>query len=165
MANNSNITIPRLDEWVKRIGDAADLKFVTAALEAGALYLKGKLATYPPARHLTRKSVYGQTFQSDKQRIAFFGKLKRGEIQVPYVRGSSPGSETLGKKWTIDTRSATEVVLGNNVSYAPLVQGYRQDQSMYMRMAGWRSVDDILEDEGPTVVKQIEKEFDARFRV
>ena len=161
--SKSVIEIPNLGAFIQKLNAIGKPEFLTKALEAGAVYLAGKVATYPPVRRLTRKSVYGQTFQSDKQRFAFFGKLKRGEIQVPYTRGSSPGSETLGKKWTIAATSQTEVVIGNNVSYAPFVQS-QQYQSMYMRAVGWQTAEDVVARESETVIHKVEDEIAKRLK-
>jgi hypothetical protein len=94
------VEIKGLEELMKKVKTLEDLEGVKAGLRAGALYLKGKVAKYPPRRHGVRMQ-----FTSDRQRRGFFAKLRSGEIEVPYRRGQSPGSQALGRKWTISNRN------------------------------------------------------------
>lgn len=139
------------------------LSFVNAVLMAGAVYLQRKVATYPPRKRPTRKSVYGRTFESDKQRYWFFGALAKGKIDVPYRRGISPGSQTLGKRWTVASQSPLVVVLGNNASYGPLVQSL-QDQTLYMRAVGWVPIETTLEREESNVLRYMEREMNRELK-
>lgn len=119
---------------------------VKAGIKAAALFIKGKAATYPPVRR--RK----QPFKTDKQRRAFFAKLKDGEITVPYRRGSSPGSERLAQRWTIEARDGgLSAVVGNNASYAPLVQSAKA-QSFYHK-GNWKTDAEIVKDHGPEAAR------------
>jgi hypothetical protein len=88
-----------------------------AATKAAAAEGQDRIAQYPPVR---RRKV---TFVSDKQRRAFFARLRSGEIEVPYRRGTSPGSQTLGRRWHIRPSGQINHVLTNDASYAPLVHG------------------------------------------
>jgi hypothetical protein len=56
-----------------------------AATENNTL-LREAMADPPAQEHLTRKEVYGSSFQSDKQRKWFFAALRSGELTVPYQR-------------------------------------------------------------------------------
>lgn len=88
-----------------------------AATKAAAAVGQDRIAKYP------RPSRKKMTFTSDRQRRAFFAKRRSGEIEVPYRRGTSPGSETLGRRWHIRQHGAIGHVLTNDASYAPLVHG------------------------------------------
>jgi hypothetical protein len=88
-----------------------------AATKAAAAVGQDRIAKYPGVRR--RKMV----FASDRQRRGFFARLRSGAIEVPYRRGSSPGSETLGRRWHIRQHGAIGHVLTNDASYAPLVHG------------------------------------------
>src|SRR5690348_5011101 len=68
-----------------------------AALAEAATLVKSKAASYPP-----QPSGRKQPFTSDRQRRGFFAKLRAGEIEVPYRRGSSPGSQKLGAQWFVE---------------------------------------------------------------
>ena len=115
------------------------------AVRAGALHVKGKIARYPAARHGP------QPFKTARQRRFFFYAVRAGLIEVPYRRGQSARSETLGRKWTIKSEDdGLTAVVGNNASYGPVVQD-RDEQSFYHKTTGWPTVQDVQEDEGPVV--------------
>ncbi len=150
------IEIKGLDAAIAQVQSIRDVKRINDALLKGALYLKGKIATYPPKKRPSRKSVYGTTFKSANQRRGFFAKLNAGAIDVPYRRGQSPGSETLGRRWTVASRGPTTIVIGNNASYARLVQS-RDKQTKYHQVVGWQTAEDVTERERATVVREVEK--------
>ena len=142
----SNIQIEGLDAAIRKCEKIGKLDVIKAGLKAGGLHVKGKLAQYPPRKYLP------QPFKTDKSRRFFFAALKDGRIQVPYRRGQSPGSEDLGQKWTVKERKGgLQVVVGNNVSYGPLVQG--PEQSGYMKAIGWKTTDQIAKEETAAVNK------------
>lgn len=154
------IRIEGIGPLLKKIRSIAELQPVIGAIKAAALHLKGKLAVYPEQKRLTRASVYGTPFKSDKQRRYFFWALRKGEIEVPYRRGESPGSQTFGRRWTVRTsnRGLTAEV-GNNVSYGPLLMD-KQKQSKYHAMVGWRTVEDIQAEETDTVMQFVKYYID-----
>lgn len=123
---------------------------MTTGMKQATEIVRGEFAQYPP-RRLGAKIV----FVSPQQRRGFFAKLRSGEIEVPYKRGSSPGSERLGASWTKEVRStgATNVVgfVQTVVSYSALVHGPQQT-TMHKR-TGWRTVDRMLKEIAPTVMR------------
>lgn len=136
-----------LGDLPSQISQWQRLDGVKLGLQVAAVYLQGKLAEYPP------QSSRPQPFVSDKQRRGFFAKLKAGEIEVPYRRGSSPGSERLGQSWSTDVNGMSAVV-GSGVSYGPLVQGTRQAQ--YHEVTGWQTVEDVGQAEAANVGRIVE---------
>lgn len=108
-----------------------------AATKAAAAEGQDRIAQYPGVRR--RKMP-----MTDQQRRGFFAKLRSGEIEVPYRRGSSPGSETLGRRWHIRESGSINHVLTNDASYAPLVHG-ADTQAAYHR-GNWKT-DEGLADE------------------
>lgn len=119
------------------IDDADAMRLLAVKLEgpieAGAFGIAAAvqdvLAPYP--RHTPRP----QPFVSPRQRRGFFAKLRSGEIQVPYRRGSSPSSETLNRKWDI-RRVQLGARLRNLARYSGLVHG-RKRQTKYHARTGW----------------------------
>jgi hypothetical protein len=111
--------------------------------------VRGEFAEYPARRYGVKV-----TFTSPKQRRGFFAKLRSGEIEVPYRRGASPGSEKLGSSWVKEVRStgATNVVgfVQTVVSYAGLVHG--KLQTAMHKGTGWRTVDVMLKAIADTVI-------------
>lgn len=122
-------------------------------LRAAALHLKGRFATYPKQkRGVSRASVYGKTFKSDKQRRYVMGALRRGEW--PYKRGMGR-SQRMGQRWAVDDRGLRQVI-GNNADYAGWVQGPRQ--SRYMAAMGWERLDVIAKREAGTIQAIVDRE-------
>lgn len=139
-----SMTVNGLDEAIDGLDKLQRLKNFKTGLEAAALHLKGKFATYPAQKRLSRKAVYGKTFVSVKQQRFVFAAIKRGDI--PYVRGTTRTSETLGRRWATEARrGGLEQVIGNNASYVQHVMG--ENQSRYMQQVGWQKMTDIAKNE------------------
>jgi len=148
----ATIEIEGLDELVRKLDDLAKLTKVHAGMEAAALYLKGKIAQYPPRKHITIQQAGG--WASDKQRRWFFWALNKGAIDVPYRRGISPGSEDLAHKWTTNyDKGKFEAVVGNNASYARFVMGDKQTKMM--QMIGWKTVETVASAETKRVQEYV----------
>lgn len=124
-----DIRIP--DDLERLLSSEQVASAMRAATKAAAAEGQDRIAQYPGVR---RKK---QPFVSDKQRRAFFAKLKDGEIEVPYRRGSSPGSETLGRRWHIRPDGELSHILTNDASYAPLVHS-ESDQAAYHK-GNWKT--------------------------
>lgn len=114
------------------------------ATMAGALVALSHIKPYPEKNRPSRSSVYGQTWQSAKQRRYFFFALRKGIIQVPYRRGLSPGSQRLGRSWTAKQVDDTSVAIGTNVTYARMVKDEGQ-QTRYMKAVGWTTIQQDIE--------------------
>ena len=143
--------IEGLDQAIARVKSIGDLKKVKGVLLATGLILKGYLARYPPQRRITRASVYGKPFKTDKQRRYFFYALRTGKIRVPYQRGSDPNSERFKASWAITTRNrGMTVVVGNDTTYGPYVMDPDR-QSLFMKAMGWPTTEEVVEQEGDTL--------------
>ncbi len=140
-------TIEGLDQLYQTLNALSNPDLMRGGLMAAGTHLKGKIAEYPAW------SSRPQGFKTDLQRRGFFAKRKSGEIEVPYRRVSSPGAESLGRKWTVQAESDTRVVVGNNTSYGPLVQG--PQQTAYHQQTGWQTTDDVLAAEAGTVAELV----------
>lgn len=124
---------------------------IMGALLAGGVHIMGKVKAYPPQAHLTRKSVYGQSFMSERQRRWFFGI---GIHQTPYGRTSQ-----LGQGWTITQPQPLQVIIGNNTPYGPYVQGAGV-QTKYHKAQGWKDTDRVAQEEKPTVEIKVKEAID-----
>lgn len=151
----STIRLEGVDDLLARVTKLAQLRQLQAAVKAAATHVKGKAAQYPSGNQHRQ-----QDFVSAKQRRGFFAKLRKGEIEVPYRRGVSPNSETLGRKWAITTsNNGLTATVGNNVSYGPLVQG-PGTQTRYHATTGWKTTDEIADAERQIVVEFLEQELE-----
>lgn len=137
------ITLPQAE---KLIQEATRSQVFHAALATMAVFVKGKAAVYPPARHEP------QPFTTDKQRRGFFARLRAGEIEVPYRRGGSPGTEYMNRSWdTSASDGGWSQTVGNRASYAPLVQG--KSQSFYHKQSGFKTLDAVWEENEDDALK------------
>lgn len=134
----------------------ASTQDMRSGFRAGLSYLKGYMTAYPP------QSSRPQPFRTDRQRRGFFAKLKSGEIEVPYRRGTSPGSRQLSKSWQISV-STLQGELGTRVPYAPLVQS-RPDQTRYHKATGWTTAEDVQERHGERAAEIVQETVMARIR-
>lgn len=113
-----------------------------AAIAAMAEYMLGNdahgLRHYPPYKYVSRKSAYGVSFFTDRQRRWFFANLKDG-LQIPYNR-----TNTLKQGWqaSVDPYRKT---LFNTVSYAKYVMG-NETQARQPGKVGWRKMAKVIED-------------------
>ena len=146
------------EQLLRKLKTLQELAPVTGALLAAGAHVAGKFSEYPPQAGLTRKQVYGQSFQSERQRRWFFAALSRGEIDVPYRRGSSAGSRNLKQTWTVRQISPLAVEVGTNTPYAPYVQS-AESQSRYHFMSGWRTDKDIMDSERDVIVGYVWNEI------
>lgn len=144
----ATLRIEGLADLLKKIDTLAQLRQVQGAIRAAALHVKGKVAVYPPE---TAANKPGRTD-------------RRGRPMGWYERGagwhSASGklyarSETLGRKWTIKTENAgLTAVIGNNASYARYVQD-ADLQARFMAAYGWRTAQDVLEQESDLVTRYV----------
>ena len=129
-------------ELLGKLDSLQKMKAAKAGIKAAALYLKGIVAKYPKSQRLTRESVYGRPFQTDRQRRFFFAALRDGRIEVPYQRGESPGSQRFKESWTIATENqGLTAIIGNNTTYGKYLKD-AELQSKYAKAVGWTTVSD-----------------------
>lgn len=150
MASTTTIRIEGLDRVLKKIKTVEELKPVTDALQAGAVHVKGKIAQYPPASEANDPS---------RQRWYERGYGPKWRTRDGSIAGKKT-SETLGRKWTTASRNRglTQIV-GNNVSYGPFVQD-KDRQAWFHRERGWKTTEQVAEEEAETVLKFIADEVE-----
>lgn len=154
MGESFSVEMQGLDEVLARINTLASLDAAKTALAAAALHVKGKIAQYPPSTEANAPGDYPKRWYERGYGPRWARKRKPGV-------GGRRTSETLGRRWTVQARDdgLTQVV-GNNVSYGPYVQGPEEEQAGFMAAIGWKSIDQVVEEESETVVGLIESEID-----
>lgn len=152
MSDNSTIKIEGMDELLDKLKSLEDMRQFIAAMKAGAEHIKGTVDVYPPDI-VPREPM--SPFWTDKQRRYFFAALKEGKIEVPYRRGTSPGSQMLNKKWTIgEENGGLTQIVGNNVTYGPFLMD-ETSQTPYMKRRGWKTIQTVVKEQTDRVVKFI----------
>lgn len=129
----TTIRLEGAEELMKKLDSIASMRRVKSAIGFAATFLQGKMQEYPA--HTSRPNPLIKL--DPKVRRGFFYHLKKGDIEVPYRRGQSPGSQKLGQSWKIETRNyGFKAIIGTGVSYARLVQDSAK-QTSYHRQTGW----------------------------
>ncbi len=145
--------LPELKQIMKEVGS---LRPVKIGLRTGAQDFIGAIKNDKPPVSRRPQALYW----SDKQRRGFFAKLRSGEIEVPYIRGSSRKSESMSKSWTAQARHGglTQVV-GNDTSYGPMVQD-PVEQIRYHKDTGWKDTDALAQRHGRKVNEAVKGAID-----
>lgn len=132
--------IEQLKKFFKNIPPVAR----KAAVKAATKYLIGGpahgLKHYVAYRYVSRKTAYGQTFQSDKQRRYVMAKIRSGEIRP----GQPNRTGDLADGWTSSPQGGgfgTKVY--NQVPYAKYVMG-DGTQARQPNKVGWRMVAEVI---------------------
>lgn len=119
-------------------------RVIDPAIDAVNEFVLNILKTYPPQKRVTRSQAYGGNgFFSDKQRRWFFAALRRGEIDTPYKR-----TQELRRNWKVIGEGRNSII-ANETPYGPYVMGdddgSNQQRSRHEKLAGWRTVNEIIE--------------------
>lgn len=130
------------------------LKVGNRAVDEVSKYLINVYKTYPPFKHVARKTAYGgDGFFSDKQRRWFFAALRRGAIPTP---GAKNRTQTFSQGWKqILPGQGMSSIIANETSYGP----YLMDKSRRARLsklAGWQTMEEILEQRKERINRIIE---------
>jgi len=113
-----------------------------------AEYLKKLFQAYPSYRYVSRKSAYGVTFFSERQRRWFFAALNSGALQIPYRR-----TQTMRKGWTV-IGGDRYALLANQTPYADLLMG--DGQSRHAAKIGWKKMTTIIQEKAQYINKEID---------
>ena len=123
---------------------------IKAGIKASTVHIKGKVAKYPAA-----------TMANDPSQRQWY---ERGWGSKWHVRGGGwhgrKSSETLGKKWTVEfTNNGMTARIGNDVSYGKWVQS-PEYQARALKRIGWKTTEQVAEEETETVEKFIKSQID-----
>lgn len=134
-----------IKEVQRLLQELAQLKPFISGMRRAALYVMGEVAKYPESKYVSRASVYGTAFVSDKQRRWFFWAVTNGKLTIPYRRGQSQGSERFKSSWAIEERSKGLVqAIGSDTSYGPYLMD-PEKQSKYMAARGWLTLKQVAD--------------------
>lgn len=130
------INLRGLDE-VKQLLKDAPKGIKGAAINAAADYLIGNgnrgLKKYPPYKWITRKSAYGQTFVSDKQRRFVMAQIREGKI----APGAPHRTGNFQRSWEKRGNSTQTRIVGE------LPHSSWPDR--LAQKVGWRKIEEIIE--------------------
>ena len=144
-----SIRVEGAEELIAKLTKLEQMTRVKAVIAGQARFLQAKLREYPRKAPMANPLIRS----NDRVRRGYFYHLRHGNITVPYQRGG-PSSEKLGARWTVETRNTGwTAVVGNNASYAQLVQGPRQTAQHIA--SGWLNVDTAARVYGPRIEYEI----------
>jgi len=150
------VRVEGIEKLLAKIENLAQLRPIVGALKLGGLHLKGKVSIYP---EVSAANSPGRTKQV-RGRTVRLGYYKRGTGWVSTSGKVYPTSQTFSKKWTIKSENAgLRMVVGNNVTYGPYLMD-KEKQCRWAPKVGWRTIQDIAEEEAPTIVGMIKTEVD-----
>lgn len=142
---NVSVRVEGLDALIRKLNSLGP-RAIRPAIAEAATHVKGVIATYPPQRTGRR-----QHLKTARSRRFFFAALRDGRIEVPYRRGLSPGSEAMGRRWTIQFRNQGKTaIVSNDASYVSLVHGHTE-QSHFHKEGGWKTDRQIADQEAKPV--------------
>jgi len=127
--------IPEVREKLKRLAGTQPMREMN---EEVATFLVAELQKYPPMKYVSRKSAFGQTFQSDRQRRWFFANLNDGSLKIPYGR-----SGKYRQNWEKMPFGATNYIVTNDHPAAQYIQG-DGTQSRQLKKVGWKSIGEVV---------------------
>lgn len=152
--------IKGMPQLLRKLDDLASLNGAKRGLAAGALHIKGIVSQYPPATE-ANSSTMDRWYQR-----GYGPRWRRRDGTI----GGRKTSEALGRKWATESRNAgLTQVIGNNTSYGPWVQaaekaGGKGPQASFHRQRGWKTDEDVINQEGATVLafvkREVEKDID-----
>jgi hypothetical protein len=139
-----------MSKLLRKLNSLRELRGAKRGLRAGAVHIKGKIAIY------ANSSEANTPNQRRWYERGYGPKWLRKDGSM----GSRKTSETLGRKWTTESRNngLTQVV-GNNVSYAPYVQS-EENQAGFHKARGWKTDVQVIDEEGPRVLEFVKDEVD-----
>lgn len=142
--------IKGMNQLLRRLTSIKELRGAKRGLKAGALYIKGKIAIYPPSSEANTPN------QRRWYERGYGPKWMRKDGSI----GGKKTSQTLGRRWTMESQNAglTQVV-GNNATYAPYVQS-AEKQASFHAARGWKTDEQVIDEEGPTVLNYVKSEVD-----
>lgn len=117
-------------------------------VEAANEYIINTQRRYPSYKKVTRKSAYGVTFFTERQRRWFFAALGDGSLKLPYKRtqGYSKGWKTVGQGY--------RQIAVNESPYGEHLQGERQ--SRLSAKIGWKKITEWLKENMPRIVEKFD---------
>ena len=143
-------------ELRRKLAKLQDMSQIYPALMQGGVHVADKLKEYPPS---TAANV-PRTVAGSGRVLSWY---ERGYgtrwLRKDGSMGGRQTSETLGKKWTMQGSGGDKVIIGNNVSYGPYVQG-PSEQAKALREIGWKTTDTVASEEAEVVLNMVKKEVD-----
>lgn len=140
------IDVTGIEEISKKLAKLPDAVADEGTDEANK-YLLNVLKTYPPYRYVSRKSAYGQTFVSDKQRKYVMARIREGSI----TPGRANRTQTFRAGWRIIGAGAKSII-ANETPYGKYLMD-DQGQARQPGLVGWKKISAITKERINAILK------------
>ena len=143
-------------ELRRKLAKLQDMSQIYPALKEGGVHVKAKLEIQPPSTAANSPGGPGSRWYER----GWGSRWQRMDGSM----GGRQTSETLFKQWTVQQEGA-KVIVGNNVSYGPWVQGSVKvggvgPQASALAEIGWKTTDTVASEEAEVVLNMVKKEVD-----
>lgn len=153
MTSSVTIELDGLEEILRNVDSIAKLEGLQAALLAGGEQVKRKVVVYPPQTMANSPdNPTGRWYER-----TYGPRWRRRDGSV----GGSPTSEDLKHSWNVQAIGQT-VVVGTDTTYAPYVHD-KEKQAKFHKDRGWKTIQDIGEQEAPTIIRFISDYMTRKF--
>ena len=143
MTDNITTEIQGLDKLITRLSRVASAQYMTGTMQAATDIIRHEIMISPP------ETAANQPGARRWYERGFGPRWMRRDGSI----GGTRTSETLTRKWTtrVEDGGLTGIV-GNNASYAQVVQSARQ-QSRVMADIGWKTDEEVARKQQPAIVR------------
>lgn len=141
------IRLEGLPELERKLGKLKAGEYKRGILGAAGADIRNYLVWYPPSGPGNKPGGPGSRWYER-------GYGTRWQTKAGQVHGRRT-SERLGSKWAVKVESSGDrAVIGNNASYAPIVQD-EDEQPAFHTARGWRTVQGAVREKGQGIVDKI----------
>lgn len=149
MADPITVQLEGLDEILNNVDSVAKLKGLQAAMLAAGTHVKSKVNKYPASTEANKaNNPTGRWYER-----GYGPRWRRKDGSV----GGRKTSEMLNRSWSVATRdSGATLVVGSHASYSPYVMD-KNKQADFHKQRGWKTVQEIGEQEAKTIIEFIKK--------
>ena len=143
------ITIQGLPDLERKLGKLQASAYKRGILAAAGSDIRDYLVKYPPTGPGNSPGGPGSRWYER-------GYGPRWQTKGGDIRGSHT-SERLGSKWAVKVEaSGDRAVIGNNASYAQLVQD-EEEQPAFHKARGWRTVQGAVREKGLEIIDKVRR--------
>ncbi len=144
------IQIEGLDAVVNKINTIEQFQGLETAMLAVGTHVKGKIDKYPQSTEANEPRSFVSGGKNSWYERGYGPRWARKDGSV----GGRKTSKDMGRQWGVKASHA-QVIIGNNVAYAPFVHD-EDEQASFHKRRGWKTIQQVAKEEEPTVRRFIE---------
>ena len=152
----AELKIEGLEQVIAKLDKMAGVVWLRTTLITAAIMVKNEVAKYPAA------SEANTPYQRRWYQRGWGTKWMRKDGSV----NGRQTSETLGRRWhykRVESAGEMQMVIGNNASYAPFVQG-AEKQAAFHKSRGWVTAEAALEQARPMIMRMVQDRVNEQLK-